>query len=64
MSGPTDNLVLEHLHYLRSGIDEMRLEIKDMKTRISLSKDISAACKDSTLLSPHALIGSTSGLSA
>jgi len=36
MSGDTDALVLERLRHIRGAVDEIRLDIKELKTRVSL----------------------------
>jgi hypothetical protein len=33
MSDKPDNVVLEHLRHIRRGVDELRLEVTDLKTR-------------------------------
>jgi hypothetical protein len=31
-----DNLVLEHLRHIRKGVDELRLDVTDLKTRMTV----------------------------
>ncbi len=34
MSNPADNLVLEHLRHIRMVVDETRLDVRELKTRV------------------------------
>lgn len=36
MSEAGDNIVLEHLRHIRTAVDEMRLDVKEVKTRVGL----------------------------
>lgn len=38
MTDKIDNIVLEHLRYIRSAIDELRQENKDVKFRLGVSE--------------------------
>ena len=34
MSGPGDNLVLEHLRHICNSVDEVRMDMREVKTRL------------------------------
>ena len=36
MSGPGDNIVLEHLRHIRTAVDETRHDIREIKTRVGI----------------------------
>ncbi len=36
MSSSGDNLVLEHLRHIRAAVDDLRLDMKEVKTRLGI----------------------------
>ena len=36
MSDQSDNIVLEHLRHIRSGVDELRHDMREVKTRLGI----------------------------
>ena len=34
MTDPSDNLVLEHLRHIRAAVDDVRSELRELKTRV------------------------------